>query len=190
MTLPPSVPTARSCASRPPRGATSPRPYGPADPATRSARHGPLARTSIVPGGGSPHGRRDITRLDPSWGWAAGQLVSSPRDLNSFFSALLGGEVLRPAEQKEMKTTVRTDSSLPDSSYGLGLFKTPLSCGGELWGHGGDINDYETRGGVTEDGRAVSVAVTALPGAVATDEAGMTEAHQHVLDLVDTAVCK
>lgn len=133
---------------------------------------------------------RDITRLDPSWGWAAGQLVSSPRDLNSFFSALLGGEVLRPAELKEMTTTVKTDGSLPNSSYGLGLFKSPLSCGGELWGHGGDINGYETRGGVTKDGRAVTVAVTALPSAVATDEAGMTKAHQDVLDLVDTAICK
>ena len=133
---------------------------------------------------------RDITRLDPSWGWAAGQLVSSPRDLNSFFAALLGGKVLRPAELKEMKTTVKTDGSLPNSSYGLGLFKTSPSCGGELWGHGGDINGYETRGGVTKDGRAVTVAVTALPGAVATDEAGMMEAHQHVLDLVDTAICK
>ncbi|GAA4095308.1 serine hydrolase domain-containing protein [Actinomadura miaoliensis] len=146
----------------------------------------PKGYDAAQPGG--PLG--DITSLDPSWGWAAGQLVSTPRDLNSFFAALIGGRVLRPAELKEMTTTVRAEDSLPNSSYGLGLFKTSLSCGGELWGHGGDINGYETRGGVTKDGRAVTVAVTALPGAVAKTEQDMLKVHQHVLDLVDTAICK
>ncbi|MGW6454481.1 serine hydrolase domain-containing protein [Streptomyces sp. NPDC055078] len=132
---------------------------------------------------------RDITRLDPSWGGAAGQLISSPRDLNRFFGALIGGELLRPAELKELRRTVPTQGSLPNSRYGLGVSTSPLSCGGELWGHGGDINGYETRGGVTDDGRAVTVAVTALPGAVAKTESEMLKVHQHVLDLTDTAVC-
>ncbi|MFI0486247.1 serine hydrolase domain-containing protein [Actinomadura sp. 9N215] len=132
---------------------------------------------------------RDITRLDPSWGWAAGQLVSTPRDLDRFFGALLGGKVLRPAELREMTRTVAAPGSLPGASYGLGLFRTKLSCGAVLWGHGGDINGYETRGGVTGDGRAATVAVTALPSAVAANEADMLKAHQHVLDAVDTAIC-
>ncbi|GAA3979732.1 serine hydrolase domain-containing protein [Actinomadura viridis] len=149
---------------------------------------GPHPKGYDAPKPGAPLG--DITRLDPSWGWAAGQLISSPRDLNRFFAALIGGRLLRPAELKAMMTTVRTEGSLPDSSYGLGLFKSPLTCGGELWGHGGDINGYETRGGVTKDGRAVTVAVTALPGAIAETEADMEKVHQHVLDLVDTAICK
>ncbi|WP_086575644.1 hypothetical protein [Streptosporangium minutum] len=36
--------------------------------------------------------------------------------------------------------------------------------GGHRWGHGGDIHGYETRNGVTEDGRSATIAVTALPG--------------------------
>ncbi|WP_166663196.1 hypothetical protein [Streptomyces sp. KS 21] len=46
--------------------------------------------------------------------------------------------------------------------YGLGLVSRPLSCDDVYWGHGGDIPGYETRGGATEDGRAVSVAVTVM----------------------------
>ncbi|TYB44059.1 serine hydrolase domain-containing protein [Actinomadura chibensis] len=132
---------------------------------------------------------RDITRLDPSAGWAAGQLVSTPRDLNAFFGALLGGRLLRPAELAEMKRTLPAPGDLPGASYGLGLMSTKLSCGGYLWGHGGDINGYETRDGATADGRAATVAVTALPSAIRAKEEDMMKVHQHVLDTLDTALC-
>ncbi len=99
--------------------------------------------------------------------------------------------MLEAAELKEMTTTVPADEGAvtPNTEYGLGLFRTPLSCGGELWGHGGSIHGYETFGGVTEDGRAATVAVTALSSAVAADIEGVLEAHQHVQELVDTAIC-
>ncbi|MFK3983754.1 serine hydrolase domain-containing protein [Micromonospora sp. NPDC050397] len=125
---------------------------------------------------------RDITELDPSWGWAAGQMVGTPSDLNRFFSGLLGGRLLAPAQLAAMRTTVEAPGLWPGARYGLGLSSSPLSCGGVAWGHGGDIPGYETRGGATDDGRAATVAVTALP---ATDTA-----HQHVLDVVDTALCR
>ncbi|WP_399886156.1 serine hydrolase domain-containing protein [Streptomyces sp. BBFR51] len=148
----------------------------------------PKGYASTTPGGPL----EDITRLDPSQAWAAGQLVTTPRDLNRFFSALLGGEVLDAAELKEMTTTVPAaeGTPTPGTEYGLGLFRTPLSCGGELWGHGGSIHGYETYSGVTEEGRAATVAVTALPSAVAAEPADIMAAHQHVFDLVDTAVCE
>jgi D-alanyl-D-alanine carboxypeptidase len=65
-----------------------------------------------------------------------------------------------------MRTTVDTADGLwPGARYGLGLISTPLSCGGLAWGHGGDIPGYHTRNAVTDDGRAVTVAVTAGPTA-------------------------
>ena len=128
---------------------------------------------------------RDITELDPSWAWAAGGLVSTPSDLNRFFTALLGGELLGPAELAQMRTTVEAPGTWAGARYGLGLFSTPLTCGGLVWGHGGDIPGYETRGGVTEDGRSVTVAVTSLPAALPEPQA----AAQAVLELVDTALC-
>ncbi|GAA2808216.1 serine hydrolase domain-containing protein [Crossiella cryophila] len=128
----------------------------------------------------------DATRQDTGWGWAAGELVASPADLNRFYTALLDGKLLRPAELAEMKRTVPAKNLLPGASYGLGLMRVELSCGKVLWGHGGDIPGYETRGGVTEDGRKVAVAVTALPGTFGDNPAA---AHQQVLDLVDAAAC-
>lgn len=135
---------------------------------------------------------KDITRLDPSQAWSAGQLVTTPRDLNRFFSALFGGEVLDGAGLKEMTRTVPAaeGSPTPGTEYGLGLFRTPLTCGVDLWGHGGAIHGYETFGGVTDDGRAATVAVTALSGAVAAEPEEMLKAHEYVQELVETAVCE
>ncbi len=104
----------------------------------------------------------DVTALDPSWGWAAGQLVSTPSDLNRFFSALIGGRLLKPAQLAEMRTTVKVPGEgAMIEEYGLGLTRTSLSCGKVAWGHGGATPGYHTFPGVTEDGRAATVAVTA-----------------------------
>ena len=77
----------------------------------------------------------------------------------------------------------------PGAEYGLGIASSPLTCGGRYWGHGGDIHGYETRGGVTENGRAFSVAVTALPGTFQDTPEDAQKAHEAVLATVDSALC-
>ncbi|UQU64734.1 beta-lactamase family protein [Couchioplanes caeruleus] len=125
----------------------------------------------------------DVTRMDPSLGWSAGQLVSSPGDLRAFFEALIGGKLLKPAQQAAMTKTVPAPGFEPtgDWQYGLGVARHPLPCGGYAWGHGGDIQGFETRNLVTTDGRSAVVAVTGLP----TGEKMLT----HVTDTVDAALC-
>ncbi|MEE1783993.1 serine hydrolase [Streptomyces sp. SP17BM10] len=126
---------------------------------------------------------RDITEIDPSWGWAAGQLVSTGTDLNRFFSALLAGRLLPSAQLAQMRSTVPAEATFgPGARYGLGLVSRPLPCGGLSWGHGGSFPGYETRGGATDDGRAANVAVTMQ----VTDEAG----RRNLERAVDTALCR
>ncbi|MFE5582350.1 serine hydrolase domain-containing protein [Kitasatospora sp. NPDC056531] len=123
---------------------------------------------------------REFTDIDPSAGWAAGQMISTNSDLNQFLTALLAGRLLPPAQLAQMRGTVPIGDT--GAGYGLGLISRPLSCGGVYWGHGGDIPGYETRGGATDDGRAVNVAVTGIPA----DPAVTT----HIESLVDTALCR
>ncbi|WP_437624255.1 serine hydrolase domain-containing protein [Sorangium sp. So ce1151] len=134
----------------------------------------------------------DVTELDTSMAGASGNMISTPGDLNRFFTALLGGKLLEPAQLEEMRATIDASSMWPGTEYGLGLSSTPLSCGGLAWGHGGDIFGYETAGGVTDDGRAVTVAVTALPSAVPGVETREQAyaVYADVLALVDTALCE
>ncbi|MGA5821288.1 serine hydrolase domain-containing protein [Kitasatospora sp. NPDC094028] len=124
---------------------------------------------------------REYTELDPSWGWAAGAVVSTETDLNAFYAALLGGRLLPAAQLAEMRTTVPADEVAPGVRYGLGLMSRPLSCGGVYWGHGGTIPGYDTSGGATDDGRAVSITVTAIPS---------DPVKQHVWAAVDSALCR
>ncbi|MET9418205.1 serine hydrolase domain-containing protein [Streptomyces klenkii] len=74
----------------------------------------------------------DITELNPSWAGAAGDMITTPDDLTRFWRALLQGQLLKPAQQAEMQTTVDAVSdALPARSQaGLGLFKTSshLAC--------------------------------------------------------------
>ncbi|WP_026163207.1 serine hydrolase domain-containing protein [Kribbella catacumbae] len=125
----------------------------------------------------------DVTEQEPSASWAAGALISTPSDLNSFFGALIGGKLLKPAQLKQMLTTVDAPDAGPRgaSRYGLGIQTFKLSCGGIAWGHGGDAPGYETRNAVRTDGRQATVAVTTLPTTLATATA--------VENLVDAALC-
>ncbi|GHC46160.1 serine hydrolase domain-containing protein [Streptomyces flavofungini] len=129
---------------------------------------------------------QDVTEMDPSWTWSAGQLVSTNSDLNRFYSQLLGGHLLKQPQLDQMRTTVGgADKTFgPGARYGLGLVSRPLPCRpGELyWGHGGSFPGYETRGGATDDGRAANVAVTIQP----TDKNAMA----HVDKVVEKALCR
>ena len=133
---------------------------------------------------------KDITEIDPSLGWAAGQLISTPRDVNTFMIALVGGELMSAESLAEMQTTIPIPEEFwAGEQYGLGLVSYPLSCGGVVWGHGGDIQGFETRNAVSTDGRAVTIAVTSLPSALATEEEQMTEKAVHVNEALDAAFC-
>ncbi|WP_091098591.1 serine hydrolase domain-containing protein [Nonomuraea pusilla] len=123
----------------------------------------------------------DVTTFDPSQAWTAGQMISTPSDLNRFFAALLDGKLLKPQQLKQMRTTVDTPQLGAGSRYGLGLSSIKLTCGGTAWGHGGAIPGYYTSNGVTEDGRAAAIAVTHLPATL--------PAHEHVERALDTALC-
>ncbi|MGM1063364.1 serine hydrolase domain-containing protein [Saccharothrix sp. Mg75] len=81
----------------------------------------------------------DITRINPSVAHAAGGMISTTADLDRFAEALLEGRLLRPAQQAEL--TALTPVS---TEYGLGVERSTLPCGAEVWGHGGGIPGYSS----------------------------------------------
>ena len=136
----------------------------------------------------------DITEMDPVWGWAAGAMVSTPSELNTFFQAVFDGRLLTQSSIDEMKNGAVDASSYlgPGTVYGLGLIGRSLSCGGTSWGHGGTIHGYQTDNAVGPDGTAVTVAVTALPTAIADQnnlESSAKEKYQRNKDAVDATLC-
>ncbi|MCX4692543.1 serine hydrolase [Streptomyces sp. NBC_01408] len=80
----------------------------------------------------------DATDWNPSWGWAAGAMVSDLADLRTWAKVLATGELLTPATQAQrLKTTPAGD--LPDTGYGLGIFDV------DGWiGHNGSLPGYQS----------------------------------------------
>ncbi|RSM74488.1 serine hydrolase [Amycolatopsis sp. WAC 01375] len=82
----------------------------------------------------------DVTRINPSVAWAAGEIISTTRDLDTFVVALASGKLLKPAQQRELSKTTTVSPE-----YGLGLQVQTLPCGSKVWGHGGGIPGYSSQ---------------------------------------------
>ncbi|MFF9144281.1 serine hydrolase domain-containing protein [Streptomyces sp. NPDC055051] len=109
------------------------------------------AYSTLVPDASAPV--HDVTRLNPSLAHAAGEMISDSADLQTFYRALLKGRLLPKAELRELTTTVPVSPQHPDFRYGLGISSQKLSCGTEVWGHGGGIHGSLSEAYTTRDGR-------------------------------------
>ncbi|MEV0618421.1 serine hydrolase domain-containing protein [Nonomuraea sp. NPDC050404] len=115
-------------------------------PRTWSGIRGPHATGYHLPTGadpGKPGALRPITRLNPSFAWAAYGVVSDARDLNRFYRALFGGRLVGGDLLAQMRTGVATPQAPVFPRYGLGLESAGLTCG-ETWGATGSIPGYQT----------------------------------------------
>lgn len=152
-------------------------------PGDETRIRGPHPRGYVRVEGDGPVRRADSTEMNTTVAWAGGALISTPRDVNAFYSALLGGHLLPAGMLAQMERTVPadTDRTWPGAAYGLGLIGTPLRCGGTWWGHAGDIDGFTTLAGVAPGGRRVSIAFNENPATQA--------AFDDELDLVQTGLC-
>ncbi|MFF7733976.1 serine hydrolase [Streptomyces sp. NPDC007984] len=102
---------------------------------------------------------RDVTEFSPTVAFSAGQMISTVEDVNTFLSKLLAGELLPPAQQRQLLDAVHVDGDKghgsPQDSYGLGIRHFQLKDGCWAWGHGGMIPGSATRTLASADGRRV-----------------------------------
>ncbi|MEU0335602.1 serine hydrolase domain-containing protein [Streptomyces sp. NPDC006193] len=85
----------------------------------------------------------DTADWDPSWGWAAGAMISTLDDLRIWAPTVAtgrlpdGGRMVSPELQKQRLVTPRTP--IPGAGYGLGIFDV------QGWiGHNGSLPGYES----------------------------------------------
>jgi D-alanyl-D-alanine carboxypeptidase len=81
---------------------------------------------------------------DPSYGWAAGGIVSTPADLARWIVALYGGELVS-STSLEWMTTPNGATAPEQEDYGLGtIIENDGGSGLTLVGHTGGIGGYAT----------------------------------------------
>lgn len=74
----------------------------------------------------------DVTRHNPSWVAAGGDMISTTQDLHTYFSALMGGKLLPAQLLAEMR---RPEAKI---GYGLGVFAQDTGpAGGTIFHHNG-----------------------------------------------------
>jgi D-alanyl-D-alanine carboxypeptidase len=143
----------------------------------RTTIPGRYARGYLTPGrAGAP--LIDATAQTVSWAQSAGAIISSTRDLDTFYSALLRGRLLSAARLREMEKFSRVDST---TAYGLGLRRRSLPCGVSVYGHTGIVQGYYTYAFATKDGSRslAAVATTSNNGQV----------QQAMWGVLDSAFC-
>ncbi|KIF00479.1 peptidase M15, partial [Streptomyces sp. RSD-27] len=94
----------------------------------------------------------DSTEQTVSWAQSAGAMISSPADLSTFMSALVGGKLVAPKLLDEMLVMTPTDAA-KTRFYGLGLRRYDLSCGTSVYGHTGTVQGFYTYAFTTRDGK-------------------------------------
>ncbi|MEU5919714.1 serine hydrolase [Streptomyces sp. NPDC047141] len=79
----------------------------------------------------------DATDWNPSWGWAAGAMISDLQDLRTWARVVATGTLLTPKTQAERLNVY--PSGIPGAGYGLGIFDV------QGWiGHNGSLPGYES----------------------------------------------
>jgi D-alanyl-D-alanine carboxypeptidase len=81
----------------------------------------------------------DTENWNPSWGWAAGEMISTVHDLQVWARDLATGKLLSPATQSERERFQLAPSEGDGSLYGLGL-----EYQNGWLGHNGNISGYQT----------------------------------------------
>ncbi|MFI1279517.1 serine hydrolase domain-containing protein [Streptomyces sp. NPDC020858] len=83
---------------------------------------------------------RDYSVYNMTWAGTAGALISTPQDLNTFYRALLTGDLLPRRQLDQMRTTVdvKDETGAVGMRYGLGIYTLDTPCG-PAWGHDGGV---------------------------------------------------
>ncbi|WP_344899262.1 serine hydrolase domain-containing protein [Actinomadura meridiana] len=91
----------------------------------------------------------DRTEWNTTEADASGELISTGADTTTFWTALLTGKLLAPAQLAEMKKTVLDNAG---EGYGLGIERYGFTEDPVTWGHSGSmLSAHEFRNAFTED---------------------------------------
>lgn len=120
--------------------------------------HGPHARgyEAVTVDGRTTY--VDITEANPTFQWAAAEIISNAPDLDRFFAALISGRLLPPAQTAELfaipDVTAYDGDDNPANDVpahlGGGIARFELN-GIEFWGKTGDRPGYNSGAGATLD---------------------------------------
>jgi D-alanyl-D-alanine carboxypeptidase len=128
----------------------------------------------------------DVTGINASSVYGAGNLVATAEDMVTFYRALAAGAVV---PEPLLSRMIESDPHLPATRYGMGLwrFDDQYGCGHRFYGHDGAVAGYLSTAYTRADGgRQYAVIVTSL---TPDEHAGTDAAQQAWAELNYAAAC-
>ncbi|MEU7524133.1 serine hydrolase domain-containing protein [Saccharothrix sp. NPDC042600] len=127
-------------------------------PGTRTGIRGPHAHAYYRYPDAGQWKTVDVTRQNPSLVFGAGDMISTTRDLHTFFSALMSGKLVPAPLLAEMRTPHDR------SGFGLGVrVENSVPCGGTLYFHNGNTIGYGALMYSTADGsKTLTASITGV----------------------------
>ncbi|MER7846909.1 serine hydrolase domain-containing protein [Kitasatospora sp. NPDC096077] len=120
----------------------------------------------------------DVTRQNPSWVGAGGDMISTTRDLHTYFSALMGGRLLPADLLAEMRTPEAT------AGYGLGVFAQETPGGTVFHHHGATMGSAAMMYGSPDGRTTLTAGLTWVDDAAMSIAPAFQAAQQRFLDAV------
>ncbi|MEU6096194.1 serine hydrolase [Streptomyces sp. NPDC047079] len=120
----------------------------------------------------------DVTRHNPSWVGAGGDMVSTTWDLHTYFSALMGGKLLPAELLAEMRTPEAT------VGYGLGVFAQETECGTVFHHNGATMGSAALMYGTPDGSRTLTAGLTWVDDADLSIAPAFQTAQQRFVDEV------
>ncbi|WP_255466325.1 MULTISPECIES: serine hydrolase [Nocardia] len=125
----------------------------------------------------------NVTRHNPSWISSGGDMISTTRDLHTFISALMSGELL-PAELLDRMCTPHP-TPIPNMGYGLGVFVQKTGLGGTVITHNGGAAGHAAMMFSTPDGsKTLTAALNYVDDAALSLAVPFQQATQRLVDEV------
>jgi CubicO group peptidase (beta-lactamase class C family) len=125
----------------------------------------------------------DISRQNPSWVSAGGDMISTTADLHTFIAALTGGKLLPDELRAEMFTPRAT--GIPGMDYGLGVFVLTTADGATVISHNGASVGHAALMYASPDGSTtLTAALNCVDDANLTVAAAFQGAQQRLLNEV------
>jgi D-alanyl-D-alanine carboxypeptidase len=125
----------------------------------------------------------DGTFINPSYVWAAGNVVSTVSDISTFYDALYAGELMSSGLVQQME-----EATFNPSKIGLGIFQQPYSCG-LFYGHDGTMPGYFVFAYNSED-NARQFVMFANSNSLTSERVGSPRAQRLLHVLAETAACE
>ncbi|MFD8783585.1 serine hydrolase domain-containing protein [Kitasatospora sp. NPDC059599] len=120
----------------------------------------------------------DVTRQNPTWVGAGGDMISTTRDLHTYFSALMGGRLLPAELLAEMRTPEAT------VGYGLGVFAQDTAAGTVFHHNGATMGSAALMYGAPDGSTTLTAGLTWVDDADLSIAPAFRAAQQRFVDAV------